>query len=107
MVDYGSVHPKYQAVYNGSTVNITCFSATIPTWTKDFMLLPLQLKVLNSIILHNVGEHDNGKYNCHGKYQNDSSFKATSDLLVGGKNSNIFIDIRRMMLCRVCCFSSK
>ena len=89
MLDYGSVHPKYQAVYKGSTVNITCISATIPTWTRDFLLLPLKLKVLNSIILHNVGEFDNGKYNCYGKYPNGSSFKATSDLRVGGKKNTI------------------
>ena len=87
MLDCGSVHPKYQAVYKGSTVNITCISATIPTWTKDFILLPLKLKVLNSIILINVDEYDNGKYNCHGKYPNGSSFKSTSDLRVGGKKN--------------------
>ena len=89
MLDYGSVDPKYQAVYKGSTVNITCISATIPTWTRNFILLPLKLKVLNSIILHNVGEYDNGKITCHGKYKNGSSFNAISDLRVGGKKNTI------------------
>ena len=89
MLDYGRVHPEYQAVYKGSTVNITCISATIPTWTRDFLLLPLKLKVLNSIILHNVGEYEDGKYNCQGKYPNGSSFNATSDLRIGGKTITI------------------
>ena len=90
MFEYGSVHPKYQAVYNGSTVNITCISATIPYWVRNYFedLLP-ELMVLNSIILHNVGEDDNGIYRCYGKYKNGTHFSAISDLRVGGKKNTI------------------
>ena len=89
MFEYGSVHPKYQAVYIGSRVNITCISATILIWARNLEELLPELMVLNSIILHNVGEDDNGIYKCYGQYTNGTHFSAISDLRVGGKKNTV------------------
>ena len=88
-IEYGTISPSHQAVYEGSNVFIICNSSKKTTWTKNKKKIRNRHSVVNNTIfmLYNVLEEDSGIYTCHGtfsKAKKKNSFKANSELLVGG-----------------------
>ena len=81
------VTPFMQAVYEGRTVIINCYSVIVPTWLKDGK--PLELGDLIhvskfSLIISYAFQIHNGNYTCIGSSKNGTMFFAVSELLVGG-----------------------
>ena len=91
---YGQVYPTSQAVYVGSTVNITCSSHAKAKWTKNGKNLKPHDDNECMITLYHVTEEDSGTYYCHGNLPNNiTEFTLMSVLYVGGNskdNSSVY-----------------
>jgi len=72
-------------VYVGYTVVISCESYTTPYWTHSNK----NMSNSSMLIIYNASGYDMGEYHCHGSFLNQTEFKASSVLLVGG-NLSIF-----------------
>ena len=83
---YGTIYPTNQAVYEGSLVEIVCFSVIPPVWLKDGHIYRESYVSRYSLEFHSVKQKDQGYYVCEGTENTKGKlFQATSELLVGGK----------------------
>ena len=69
--------------YEGSTVTISCFTDSKPTWYKDYVPIDLSLYRVNFIILRDISDKDSGKYVCEGS-NDEGLFRSISTLFIGG-----------------------
>ena len=83
--NYGKVFPVTQAVLEGSQAYIQCFSKSKTVWKKDGVIVKSRrIKVGKFLRISKTKLTDTGNWTCHGKVEKDHTFKATSELLVGG-----------------------
>ena len=80
--DY-EIFPRIQAVYEGRSAYITCYSSTFPIFSINGKIISSDYVIENTLTLHNVQEDDSGPYMCSGSRYNRTFIKF-SDLLVGG-----------------------
>ena len=65
-----------------------CFGKSKVKWTKLEGHIRSDHYMFNNIlIIENITEKDSGIYQCKGKLRKTKSFKAQSELLVGGKQA--------------------
>ena len=82
---YGTVLPVRQAVYEGSSdIFIRCFSCKPVTWFGKIGNIKGHIKEEYVLRFQNIQTQDTGNYTCHGTLEDNSTFTAHSELLVGG-----------------------
>jgi len=86
-MEYGTVFPKYQLVYQGGTAIIFCKGLNV-SWTHNSKLLltTTKHKHYEVLILYDVSTKHSSNYKCTGKLKNGTSFEKEADVLIGGKH---------------------
>lgn len=69
-------------VFEGSMATISCFTDTMPLWTKDYKEVDASMHRLNFILIRDVSDKDSGKYTC--VERGITPFHESSDFYVGG-----------------------
>ncbi len=82
---YGFILPEWQIVVKGNKATLKCISFRSVRWTRDSILYGIKNKNSPELIISNVRSHDSGTYYCSGTLPNNTEFKASSKVLVGGK----------------------
>ena len=77
-----NIRPEFQTAFTGETVNIRCFSKTVPRWDKDDRI---GIGYTNMLELYSVKDDDTGLYYCYGIGSKRKRFTAVSRLIVAGK----------------------
>ena len=82
---YGTTIPATRLVYEGDDAMIICYSKTIVKFMRYGKDVYRHTQVGNILILQNViQKYDDGFYTCYGTRSDNSTFKNTSELLIGG-----------------------
>ena len=89
---FGTIFPKTIIAYSGSTIAITCYSLTNPTWTKNGLPLNSSFTFMQLLILSNISVDDRGTYICEGVLDAyGKMFKNSTEVIVGGKTIYCYI----------------
>jgi len=73
-------------LFEGGTINVTCYSTSPPTWSFNGQLLNIQADI---ITIMNATVNDGGTYECHGLDDLQKEFTAHALVLVGGTQYSI------------------
>jgi len=80
----GTVQPNFQAVYEGTNFNISCFSYYSPVWRKNG--IPIKTYTWHDVTyFFNATQDDTAKYTCEGTYRNGTKFFSLAEVYVGGE----------------------
>ncbi len=86
----GAISPKHLISYVGDRIEITCYSKTIPLWSKRNTKQKSVFKSKgNQLIIAKAKLSDSGIYVCAGSKGN-TEFTTTSEVLVGSKEVAIW-----------------
>ncbi len=80
---YGVVTPTVQIAYNGSRVEILCFSKKKPRFYYNDLSIKEKYQVGNRLVFKKVKLNQSGEYFCHG-FDNEGTFKTSAVIKVGG-----------------------
>lgn len=84
----GKIVPSIVVAFQGSIIEIVCYSTTRPYWMNQYHQ-KLSAQYIKhggyNILIRGASEKNNGRYHCKGTKQRSEVFTSYADIFIGSK----------------------